>query len=562
MRNVRFLSAPAKTTFEMPCDWEEGALKDYLQRLVNIELEGAGEKLCGIVWRLNQSELPSELRLRLLETLDVYLKLYESRVESIYLDASLPLSERKQRCVEWLVWSYSALAQGFQQAAKENETKTIAFLIYRALHCLSRNYLHVSALYYEPADGFWLSVYRLYAAAENAGLLDMTLHSEDMEKATIRQLFQLMMVLHLSDLQQFSSRQIHQLYRFLGPFVTAMPISEQFNGGQFKGIYAIDLSKDRAPLGLAKLPERASTSACRFFMPSGVAKMIYRQIQQGGGQSGLFRNVSKALIVRLVKTLGQAQSRRFKRVEDGRQSRGIIGFANIRDYLLQEQGRDKSVQNRISAEEASKLALVNEEEEQIYHVSTNLKRKFGGDERMQKILAASGGVASKIKVWDRDEPDESDALVVVDDFTVLNSSATGYGLVVEAEQAKVRVGELFAVIAEEGKRLELAVVRWVRRLTGNRLNVGVELIGVANDVVSMFASGRQPKQTKAIFLPGLQALKQADSLIYSAAGFHAGDFVTINKTGRELPCRLNKLINATSAFNQSELFYLKTDEQD
>jgi hypothetical protein len=247
-------------------------------------------------------------------------------------------------------------------------------------------------------------------------------------------------------------------------------------------------------------------------------------------------------------------------MEAGHKKSGIVGFTNIRDYL--QQGAVDDVQSKPQAHpipgkpyeyDTSQFELVDEKDELAFQGFSNLKKKFANDEKINKILDVSAGLSSKINVWNREEHLPVDVDIDISDFTVLNSSAKGYGIGFSHLQAQVKVGDLFAFVSEQKQRIELALIRRFRRISGGQFNMGIELIGVATDVVLMKA---EDKQTRAIFLPGIKALNQADTLIYSSGDFNVAEFVTIRKDNKDIPCRLAKHINSTSSVWQVELFYL------
>ena len=567
MENAKFTGIPKMSAFNVPFDWNELALRDWLQRLPGTELEKSCEQICGVLQALNRAGVDKKLHRLFLEEISAYVKLFENRVESIYLDSPIPLLDYQQHSVEWLVWCFLSLAKNFQQLADGSENNTTkGVMLYQSLFALAQAYQHMSAIYNEPCNGFWRMCYQVYSFAELEGLLDIEIEQEGQQNSSINRLFKLILVFSLCDYPQFRPREMRRIFAYLRQNDNQLEIFRQFNKEHSKGLFAIQLHNDRGPFNLAKEEQIQHDSSIRYIAPVKLAKNIYQSLQDDHSKPGAIKEINRVVLMRVIKTLGLAQIRKFKRMEAGHQISGIVGFANIRDYL--RQGAVDEVQSKPQAHpipgkpyeyDTSQFELVDEKDELAFLGFSNLKKKFANDEKINKILDASAGLSSKINVWNSEEHLPVDVDIDISDFTVLNSSAKGYGIGFSHLQEKVKVGDLFALVSEQKQRIELALIRRFLRLSDGQFNMGIELIGVATDVVLMKA---EDKQTRAIFLPGIKALNQADTLVYSSGDFNVAEFVTIRKDNKDIPCRLAKHINSTSSVWQVELFYLQLEGAD
>ncbi len=564
MGNLRFLPVPDVDGTKIAAVQDNQELADWLQSLPANQLENSSKQICCLLNQLNETPMEAGSRIQQLELVNTYLSLFESRIETNYLDAPFPLADSLQRCLEWLVWSYWRLAQGYWMAAQKTKArKTEVICLYRAFKALTQVYLHTSAVYFEPPDGFWRLCYQLYAKTEEENLLESEVADEE-ENGTINRLFKTLLIFSLSDLQQFRAREMHKVYAFLGQFSDHLAMSKSVSPDELKVAFVFDLEEDSPPASSTKLMEIPQSSTIRFFVSSGLTKIVCQAVQHDHGQTGLLKAVNKTLLKRLMKTLNQNQVRQYKRLEGRDQCRGIVGFAGIRDFLYQNSTAPTSsakpeLPKNIKPYDydTSQFELVAEGEEMIVQMDADLKKKGARDQKLSRILAASGSLNEKINVWGgKNDPDQQKVSVTVNEFEVLNCSAKGYSVVINSDKTQLRVGDLFAVVDESGKAMELAIIRRVQRIAENRLNLGVELIGIAQDVVLLMSKGDSSRRTKAIFMPGIKALNQPDSLVYNSAEFKVGEFVSVRKNGQDIPGRLNKLINSTASFSQAELFYL------
>ncbi len=568
MEHVKFLAVPTRPLSDRQVDWEPQSLSEWLQQLSGSALDKTCEKICVALQHLNRAPLDGALLKQLLDEFATYLKLYETRIDSLYLESPAMLPEYEQHCVEWLVWSYLSLSDGFFRAAEALPEKGAkALCLYRCLWALSRAYLHVAGVYCSPPDDFWKLLNRGYAAAEQQALSDMPLADDQQQAVSVGQLYKLVLIFELCDLRQYRPREMRKVFEFLSRFSHGLELRSGLDERDDKGLYVINLREDMPPLRLSKRPELKGHSSSRYFAPSPLAKNIFQALQQDRSTGGALATINKSLLTRVIKTLGQAQFRRFQRNADERRFRGIIGFANIRDYLHKEPEKPAAKKPPVPRPgkpyeyDTSKFEIVAEGDEVVFQLGDNVRKKFGNNERIDKIIAASGGLSGEINVWDTKEFGKRATDIDINEFVVLNSSAKGYGVAVNSHQARVKVGELFAIV--EGAPtagLELAIIRHIRRLFGDQLYLGVELIGIAKELVIMQGAGNREKLTNTIFLPAIKALGQPDSVIYSSPEFNAGEFVTVKRGKQEVRCRLNKLLNSTSSLTHAELFYPKMDE--
>lgn len=89
--------------------------------------------------------------------------------------------------------------------------------------------------------------------------------------------------------------------------------------------------------------------------------------------------------------------------------------------------------------------------------------------------------------------------------------------------------------------------------------MGIEMLGFESEVIGLMPPGRQESSYRAVFLPGIKALKQQDSIVYSSSGFSVGEFVNMRHGEKDISCRLHKLINSASAVSHVALLFYVTD---
>ena len=198
-----------------------------------------------------------------------------------------------------------------------------------------------------------------------------------------------------------------------------------------------------------------------------------------------------------------------------------------------------------------------EGEESSHQMRTTLKSKIKNDEKVSKIFELAKD--SNKEIWGKETLHQNIHIddVPIGSFEVFDSSIKGYGVKWMESAQKVKIGEIFGVLADDDKRVEIGLIRKIRASSDAEIRLGIELIGLESKAVCMSSPGLEEQSTWALFLPGVKGLNQADSVIYSSSDFHPGEFVCLKEDGKKTQCRLTKILHSTSAISHVELFYPK-----
>lgn len=246
-------------------------------------------------------------------------------------------------------------------------------------------------------------------------------------------------------------------------------------------------------------------------------------------------------------------------------SLGIIGFNNLISFLCKNNKNEtenlfptQKKDSRIAGNwQVPDWELVPEGCEWIHQMETH-HRKEHQDSAISKILKISREISYDSRVWKPSDIEKSKLLedVSVGAFEIINSSAQGLYILWKSADLKVRVGDIFALISATDNRVETGLIRRVDKSDQQGAGLGIEMLGFESEVVGLMPSGQQEPSCRAVFLPGIKALKQQDSIVYSSSDFSVGEFVNMRHGEKDISCRLHKLINSTSAVSHVELFYV------
>lgn len=546
MKTVHSFLSPQGLDVEIPDDWSAESLSDWLQNLSVNNLGRTCETIHAAMRRMGSDELSAALRLQAFEMLYTKTSLFDERTAELYLDEAMPLSDYSQYCVKWLTECYKTLASACSSIVADVESKqekALALLL--ALNSLICCYRHLTATYSRPFDGFWIMCYRIYAVAEKEEVLDLSINIGHRDNAIIES-FKCFLLYSLCDSQQFRPREMRQLFVFLGRFSGQLALEDNVSPKQNKGVFIVNFDQDIGPVSLMRNAELKLNPAVKFINAAKLAKSIHQSLIQEDGKNELA--IKPSVLMRMLKTLAQVNMRQYKRTNTRRECRGVIGFSHIKNYLYQKS-KPSLFDKPKRMYEISQFELVSHDDESMFPVQSASRKPSVKEDVWEKIQKASANSSKQGKIWDVENKPVKPEL---NHFRLINTCANGYGLSVSYSGLGMMVGDLLAIVQESSSKLELAIIRRMRRAEEGDFILGVELIGIAEEIVSM-ESGK--KRGKAILLPGLKTIKQPDMLVYNSAEFKRGDSITLTRRGQEITCRLQKILNSNSSFNQAELSY-------
>lgn len=268
-------------------------------------------------------------------------------------------------------------------------------------------------------------------------------------------------------------------------------------------------------------------------------------------------------MLRVVKSLGLGQKRKFTRMQESQNSTGIVGFDNLVAYIQGEKVLDvetgRVFDPRISGQWTTPdLMLVEEGDEFSHQMKHTYKNKEDDySKKGNKIINAAKG--SNKEIWEKKTVSTSSHYDTekIGNFEILDSSIQGYGILWRERSLKVKIGELFGVLMDSGNRVEIGIIRTIRITSQDEIRMGIELIGMESKYVTMSMPGVDKASSWALLIPPVKGIQQQDSIIFASSDFHTGEFINIKEKRTITNCRLSKLLHSTPAISHVELFYPK-----
>jgi hypothetical protein len=188
-----------------------------------------------------------------------------------------------------------------------------------------------------------------------------------------------------------------------------------------------------------------------------------------------------------------------------------------------------------------------------YYLSGKVFHQPGQADAMSKTQADE--IATFGRVATRHEEDYSKLHgFMVEEWQVLDESATGYRLARPVSQAGGRVGngQMVAIMPGNSRNYLLAVARWSRLTGGAELQAGIQIMPGNPTTIALRGTGLSAVNEKyrpGFRLPAVPALKYPESVIVPAGWFRPGRIIELyEQTSRQI--RLTQQLDRGSDFER------------
>ncbi|NOQ35549.1 MAG: hypothetical protein GQ569_06595 [Methylococcaceae bacterium] len=543
MNNSQFRAIPKSNNFNIPFKLKEEALLDWLSELSRHDGQEACLQVLRLLQSLNKEHISATKRISFLSTITEHLKGYVNQLEQVCWDVGFPLTADDKVYAEAVTWNYLALSQGFFIAAQDSNKKEAAFALALALKSIAKAQLHIAAIYAIADDGFWNAIYKMYRMAENKGLLKIKVKA--FKNTTVEAMFTKLFVFHACDTNQFRARDMHTIFYFLDNVCHNIPIEKQADKEKASFVFCLD--QDNPPAANKKKTDNESKATC-YFSPVIVAYEIYDILKKGNLWTGTLKSINNALFLRVIKTLSQGQKRKYTRLDEGYEALGVIGFENIINFLRKNKADTAKIVSENHAKNEAQVELKpNDLKVFIEHEQLG---SIGGNNDVDYDYQLSEN-----SIWQTEKKADDIKDVVIEKIQIFDSSAKGYSIYWNDSKEKAKIGDVFGIISKDKKRLEIALIRRIAMNLEDEFKFGAEVIGFESDIVYICRPPSKDECTWAIFIPGIKALKQADTLIFSMGSFQPGHRVSIYKGEQKIQGLLVKELHSTSGIVMVELAY-------
>jgi len=138
-------------------------------------------------------------------------------------------------------------------------------------------------------------------------------------------------------------------------------------------------------------------------------------------------------------------------------------------------------------------------------------------------------------------------------WNIVNESAGGMALVQASSiHSQIRSGEIVGLRSEGSGQWNIAVVRWVKTDSKNRLELGIQMVAPFATAVAVKAAGATTPFQAALLLPEIPLLKQAARLLAPRGSLQARREFLLEQDEQVSSYMAGEQVEATVAFEQFE----------
>lgn len=570
MKNYKFKAPPELAIDALPFDLNEQAFNDWLGGLSFRNSFLACNKLYSALKALDRIVVDLKFEFLFFHSIVPVVDNFAERLEFSYVDSGFPLTEEALAHVEILVWTYMHLTTRFSRLYRkldaEGERWTQiekADTLYRAFYTAALVQLYANEVYILVHDGFWQVLFQNYLQVEKANLFNHCLSESEDNDPTIDSVFKQILIFDICDTNCFRSREMKNLYVLLKRFSEKAVIMKNPPALHDTGVFQFNLNSDMNPQKWR--PEMTAGDDFRRFVDVvPVAKSLYGSLRHSENNRNTLQSINKDLLFKVVTMLSRGQQRKATRFATQGDAAGFIGFNNTVSIIAKARGKtadhlipapkyDPRIAGHWKEPDFDLVPLGDEFE---HHLQLKRNHRGSVNSKTMKIFQAGKLLKSQEEGW-AEANSERNRLkedISIGHFDVCNSSIKGYGLHWRSGANKVKIGEIFGIEQDQGKRYEIGLVRRIAIHSDQTLRLGIELIGFESDIVWLVRSGVDKSQgVLAIFVPAITIMKQPDSIVIADTRLITGTNVVICLNDREISCKLGDLLHSTPVIKHFEL---------
>ena len=545
-------------------------LQAWVDSLPLMNMGETSRQLYQYIQELNRLQVDTRTRFQLLEVLRPVLLHVTDSLGRHYLRQSLVLPDKARRVASLAQALQGHLANGYKlvvlralRKADDKEVRVaLATALHRAITALGDTLLRCCQLYFPTPRHLWLELHQLFLLAEHYRLdgirvADASAVGQAVPAAsTVAQAYIRTLLLATAKPNQLRQQEMATVYALaLGgaALVAVRPAAGEDD------LFVFDLQVDRAPT--YRTHASMGSASCRYIDAQPLVAALASA--QGGGALPLCPpELTDALAMHLRQAWGALTERAFSRVSQCVALDICFGLGALHHFS--SDGADFAAQVG-----AARLRVLEGEDDNPF-TATSRKPVGPATAVHQEDPWSQAGDAAGFRMADGANVESIDLSGItaavqarqsgpVAGFDhhhcqTVNVSPGGYCLAWEGETpAQLRTGELIGVREQDHHEWGVGVVRWVRQLTNQTAQFGIELLApralpAAARVIKK--TGEPPEFMRVLMLPALHAIGQEPSLLVPAVGFQQQARLELVRQGACETVVLARRISGTASFGQ------------
>ncbi len=552
------------------------SLSDWVEHLPVASVGETSRQIFKGLREFNRTLIPSKRRLQSMEFFRKPLGEIAKSLSKHYMNRGFPLSDKAYKIAVLNRELHSGMATAYKSAIidllVESQGKPDRKPLVQAIHaCMSylSQAILLSVLVYDPyPKRIWRELHVLHRLAARYGVEASKLADPigNQWVASIDELYRRSMLFSLASPYKMRQKDNQLIFDTLIKWSHLAKIHTHDNAPEESSII-IRQDTDLAP----SHETTASDADNKYLLKLDISDLIvnlreqFSDQPQAGSKLTDIDSFDQGLIRQLIKLWSKAQKRAFVRTKLNFELRIAVGLRSIHKLISlgSEPASPKEEQQDEGTWIETAFASGNELKVSPHFSlmpmdsgSFNPRRgdfeEFGPNSRDFDSLEEPVSV-----IWEENQ--DKLEMPETNTFKTINESAGGYCLDWSGEQIpKIQVGELIGVqSAMSAHQFGVGIVRWMRRATDDRLQVGVQMI--APNAISVTARQEKNKQAEShdcLLLPEVGTSGQPTSFICPSYPFELGNQLEVNEGENLREIKLTRLLESSGAIAQYQFVYL------
>lgn len=569
-------------------------VEQWLDSLPKANLGETARQIYKALIETNQLDIPFQDRLRFLESLRETVQYVTDSMRKHFFGVTYPLPEKNQKIAAATREIFAAMATGYKIAIEDinnysvlfQDKKQLTLLVHRAISYTGRVLLTGYQIYTPYPPGHWATLHKLYEFAEHRKLLRLAIHdflNFYVEKSTVADEYKRHLLLWLAAPYHLRQGEVTKVYNTLERWVrhAEILVADEPQHPEQDGQFGIRLNEDEPPHALVHSTRWCRKSNCRVLNTDDLTLRLQQDIQDGkevihttltGIDMGR-PDLSHDLLCRLMISWGINARRSFPRSNRREEVQVAVGLSAIHQSLARQ--REENPQSaeagfgRRAEYVSSTVDSVNEENRpdvwSMIYPSADQTRLT--DIVTEELSLADDSQPEPVFPPAR-QPGTTPAPVRLDNWVIINESATGYCLeYADDDNTLAQVGELVGIrrrLSNSGWKWGIGVIRWMKFSANRQLQLGIQMLNPDAAAIGLRPAlnpgDRQAEFQRTLLLPEIPAIKQPATLITGPVPWRVGNKLVLNILGRDVRVELTRLIQNTGLFAQFEFGFLDEEK--
>jgi hypothetical protein len=386
-------------------------------------------------------------------------------------------------------------------------------VIFRAMELLQISQTLMSLIYKSPKSDFWNSVNALFSLAEDLKSHQFTSLVLDKESSSsIENEFKKIHFLHLARTNRFRQRDIQTIQAILSLQSENILLSQDDQSFEF----CVDLDASSPVSNTTE--ETAPSASIRFINNEILINYMLSKDIVAPNRHGAISLVSskpllnKTVISQLLPSWSTTQSRQSARHVHSEGASVYPGFDSIiKALVIKKKGLDT---NKISKTDRPKGFDISSLELEPIDPNCHNHHAIHNDNVINKMLKASSkNPLSSDSIWQKKKKVKFGERGEQMAAEVHDTSLQGLRFTVSSDnKSLIKASDLIGVQTSSDS-LQLATIRRINNLDDGAVSVGVEMMSPNLKVATIKFHDKEHAPEPVIFLKGVPALKQPDSII-------------------------------------------------